>query len=203
MNQAVRNVEEEAVESEAKVPGKKPAFPLVWTIVAAMLAALAANTLFQLQLGEAIHEKAVKLEQELNRSAESSRKMNEQLEAIQQLNLMTKQLNEKLGRIKANTQGMHREIADLDRIVAGIAAKVGQIDGNTKTAREQVAQIAAALSANIAIMQQMARTNEQIVSSLTRMEKIQTQVNQNLAAMNEKTKILENASLLQNWGLSP
>jgi|GEM_PF-2457389 len=188
-------------DNQTETPAKT-AFPLVGSILMSILLALAGNSLFQLQLGKDIHAKAVQLEQRLVESTGYSEKMNSQLKTIAELQQATNRLHEKLKSILSNTQGMHKEIRDLDTVVAEIAVKAGQIDSNTKEAREQLKQIAATLQLNVALIQQMSQMNSSVISALKQMEGIQQKVNKNLRDMNEKTKLLEQTSVLRQLGVA-
>ncbi|WP_047150766.1 hypothetical protein [Aneurinibacillus tyrosinisolvens] len=180
-----------------EAPKKQASFPILGILIMLILLALAGNTLFQLQLGKAIHSKAQQLDQGLVESAALSEKMNGQLALISQLNEATTRLNTKLGRVKGNTQGMHGEIARLDKVVAGIGTVVAKINGNTKATKEQLVEINRTLNESAAMLDQMVQVNNDVAGSLKQIQSVQRQINASLSRMNDKTKILEQTAVLE------
>ncbi|MFC4077735.1 hypothetical protein [Salinithrix halophila] len=159
-------------------------------LITLFLTTVAANTALQLWLQKDIASKSEALEHQLKSSAAKSTTMNEQLTVVAELKEKTGELDKKVKTVESNTNGLGRELNDLDTVVASIADRVHAISGNTKQTEEDLKKIRTTLHSSTNVLKSVESSNKSIVSTLNGMERIQRVINTNLKEINQKTRFI-------------
>ncbi len=159
--------------------------------VAACLVALAWSTHQQLQIQERILEKSSALEAGVARAREVMAATNQQLGQVSDVAAATGELEARLERLARLNGDLKRELEALEVTVNGLDRSVIHLDGQALQSLQQLEEIAARSAALHQTLIRSHAIGSDVAAYLEQMVTMQTEVTADLAAMEAKTRFLD------------
>lgn len=162
--------------------------PKVLTVLC--LLGLGANGLLQVGLQRDMAQKAIQLNTQVASAETLSGQMKDSLTGLSALKNSTGHMQLTLQSLAGATSDMDQGLALLFTTVNGISTSIHTLGISTEASQKQIVSAKQTSTELLDVLQQMVNVNTDVMAHLNQMMADQNGINQDLAAMNQKTQIL-------------
>lgn len=154
------------------------------------LLALGINGLTDVGLQRDMAKKSILLHQEVTQAQSLSAQLPQGVAGLSQLQSITGNMQNSINQVQSTTSLMAEGLVSLAKEVTGINQAIATISGSVNISKNDVAEINQTEAQVLQTLQQLKSTNGDVVNHLGSMVSDEQSINQNLANINSKTRMI-------------